>query len=122
MNFNWDKFTEYDYEKYAKNSRYYDDWIGAIYVGDICIEILISSCENDTLDCNFYTAHEDTGYGYKNDNIAYDYAGSITLKILHNLSYNEFKIKAEHLFMEHIKDYKGTYSLVEHANRPLFKW
>jgi hypothetical protein len=74
------------------------------------------------IEFNFYVAHEDTGYGYKDDTLPYDYADGFDMEIPYNLSYDEFKTKTEKMIMEYIEAYKGAYSLVEHANRPLEIW
>lgn len=125
MKFDWRNFTEADYNSYiAKRMEdIFDchDYIGAIYVGDICIE-LIDCGEEDILMYNFYVAHEDTGYGYKDEAFPYDYADGSAMDIPHGLSYEEFKNKAEQLFMDYIKSYNGNYSLVEHANKQLEIW
>ena len=71
---------------------------------------------------DFYVAHEDTGYGYKNGILPYDYADGDGMSIPYGLPYDEFKAKAESLFVEYIEAYNGGYSLVEHANRPLEMW
>lgn len=120
MIFNWDGFTEWHYNKYIKNFSRYDDYIGAVRIGDICIDLLIY--DDNTLSYDFYVAHEDTGYGYKSDVFPYDYADGGKMGMPCDLSYEEFKDKAEKLFVEYITSYKGNYSLVEHANRPLEIW
>ena len=120
MKFNWDGFTEFSFDRYIKNSYLYDDYIGVVHVGDICIELMIH--DDDILSFEFYVAHEDTGYGYKNDVLPYDYANGFDIDMPCDLSYEEFKDKAEKLFMEYIESYNGNYSLVEHANRPLEIW
>ena len=120
MKFDWSKFTEADFERYIKNSSQYDDYIGAVHIGDICIDLLIQ--DDNVLAYDFYVAHEDTGYGYKNDILPYDYADGDAMEMPYNASYDEFVAKAEKLFIEYIKAYNGNYSLVEHANRPLELW
>lgn len=125
MKFNWSMFTETDYNKYMEKriAKVFDchDYIGAVHIGDISID-LIDCGEENLLNYDFYVAHEDSGYGYKNGRIPYDYADGGSMNIPYDLSYNEFKAKAESLFMEYIKTYKGNYSLAEHANRPLEMW
>lgn len=118
MKFDWRRFTETDYEKYVKNP-FYDDYIGAVLIGDICIDLLIH--DDNAVSYDFYVAHEDSGYGYKND-IPYDYADGGEIDISCELSYDSFKDKAEKIFMNYIMDYKGNYSLVDHANKPLEIW
>lgn len=123
MKFDWRKFTEANYKDMLGGNM---DYCGAVYVGDICIELIVESGTfiNNVLSheayviCNFYVAHEDTGYSYK----PYDYADGFDVEMPYNLSYDEFKTKIEKLSMEYIEAYKGSYSLVEHANRPLEIW
>ena len=97
MKFDWSGFTEADYERYVKNPCCYDDYIGAVRIGDICIDLLIQN--DNILAYDFYVAHEDTGYAYKNDVLPYDYADGNGMDIPYNLSYDEFKAKAEKLFI-----------------------
>lgn len=119
MKFDWSRFTEADFEKYIKNASKYDDYIGAVHIGDICIDLLIE--DDNLLTYDFYVAHEDTGYGYKND-IPYDYADGDAMEMPYNALYDEFRVKAEELFTKYINAYRGNYSLVEHACRPLEIW
>lgn len=124
MKFDWRNFTEEDYYKYV-NKRIAgvidcEDYIGSVFVGSISID-LVDFGEEEFLAYDFYVAHEDTGYGYKNG-IPYDYADGNTIDIPYELSYDKFKVKMEKLFKEYIEAYKGSYSLVEHANRPLEIW
>lgn len=125
MKFDWSNFTEADYNRYIEKCRANivdcHDYIGAVHIGDISID-LIDCGEENVLNYDFYVAHEDTGYGYKNDILPYDYADGNGMNIPFDLSYDEFKIKAEKLFVDYIEAYKGNYSLVEHANRPLEIW
>ena len=124
MKFDWRNFTEEDYCKYIKkrNVGVFDceDYIGSVHIGDISID-LVDLGEENLLNYDFYVAHEDTGYGYKNG-IPYDHADGNGMDIPYDLSYDEFKVKAEKLFMEYIEAYRGIYSLVEHASRPLEIW
>lgn len=125
MKFDWSTFTEVDYNKYMEKrmAKIFDshNYIGAVHIGDISID-LIDCGEENLLVYDFYVAHEDTGYGYKNDILPYDYADGDAMNVPYNLPYEEFKSKTEKLFVEYIKNYKGAYSLVEHANRPLENW
>ena len=127
MMFDWSNFTKEDYKSMLNENA---DYCGAVHIGDICIELV---AENGTLIdgiigheeyvmCNFYVAHEDTGYGYKDNGMPYDYADGFDIEMPYNLSYDEFKTKVEDLSMEYIKTYNGSYSLVEHANRQLELW
>lgn len=127
MKFDWRNFTETDYNDMLDGK---DDYNGSVHVGDICIEIVVDRFTdshghlNEILMGNFYVAHEDTGYGYKNDILPYDYADGVDFKMPYNLSYEEFKTDAEKLFKEYMISSKDfyCYSLVEHANRPLEIW
>lgn len=120
MKFDWRMFTEAEYNKYTANARYYDDYIGAVHVGDICIELMIY--EDNILGFEFYVAHEDTGYGYKNDILPYDYADGFGIAMPLDMTYEEFVEEAEEAFTKYIEEYNGSYSLVEHANKPLEIW
>lgn len=127
MKFDWRNFTEAEYNCMLDGKA---DYSGAVYVGDICIELIAESCTliNNILNhkpyimFNFYVAHEDTGYGYKDDILPYDYADGFDIDVHYGLSYDEFKTEVEELSMRYIEAYKGEYSLVEHANRPLEIW
>lgn len=133
FNFNWSRFTEADYEKAMKSwteESFNDDFIGAVNVGDICIE-LVNDCYIDNDDSevadllfNFYVRHEDTGYSLEDAPVPYDYAEGGTMPVPYGLSYDKFKSKAEKLFTKYIMgcDNYFSYSLVEHANRPLEIW
>lgn len=126
MEFNWNKFIEADYNSMLDGKA---DYSGAVHVGDICIELIAESCimlnhivnRKPYIMFNFYVAHEDTGYGYK-DGMPYDYADGFDIDIPYNLSYDEFKKEVEELSMRYIESYNGDYSLVEHANKPLEIW
>ena len=127
MKFDWKNFTKEDYNSMLNENA---DYCGAVHIGDICIELIVESgtLVNDIISnkeyvmCNFYVAHEDTGYGCNDNGMPYDYADGFNVEMPYNLSYDEFKKKVEDLSMGYIKDYKGNYSLVEHANRPLEIW
>lgn len=131
MRFDWSNFTEEKYDGMLKAEVDYRDYIGSVHIGDICIEIVNGFAGTwiydeynpvDVVMFNFYVAHEDTGYGYKDNVLPYDYADGFEMKMPYNLSYDEFKTKTEKMIMEYIEAYKGAYSLVEHANRPLEIW
>lgn len=141
--FNWSKFTEENYKKLIKEYveiPYSLDCFGHVYVGDICIELIVDTYLNnenmlrDGLMFNFYVAHEDTGYGYKNeygydhmyenDGMPYDFADGDMMDIPYGVSYEKFKKMAEEKFTRYIVgcDNYFSYSLVEHASRPLEIW
>ena len=147
MKFDWRNFTEEDYNKYLEKceAKIFDaeDYLGAVCVGDICIELLDSDWfgEDDEYEelekilmYNIYVAHVDSGYAYKNGTLPYDHAGEGFTEAPYGLSYEEFKNKVEKLFEEFITKYDECqawnfktksyvkYSLVEHANRPLEVW
>lgn len=116
MDFNWERFTKEQYEKVVKESL--SDYVGAVHVGDICIDLL-NDPELGKIFFDCYVLHEETGYGYtKEGDIPYDYADGGEINV-GGAQYEEFKAKAEKLFSDYISGYKGSYSLVEHANRPL---
>lgn len=123
MKFDWSEFTKEDYERYIENNYFEDgDYIGAVHVGDISID-LVSRPEVNLLFFDYYVAHEDTGYGYRAARgMPYDYADGNSIGLPLNMTYEEFVEKAEGLFVDYIKSYEGSYSLVEHANRPLEMW
>ena len=128
MKFDWRYLTENEYKYVFKAGS---DYIGSVHIGDICIELImehggtwIRSKYNpvDNAMFNFYVAHEDTGYGYKDDTLPYDYADGIDIEIPYDMTYEEFKVEAEKMFVKYIEAYKGKYSLVDHANKPLEIW
>ena len=137
MKFDWRKFTEADYHKYLekRKAEVFDchDYIGAVHIGDISIDLIDRGAEG-LLGYDFYVAHEDTGYGYKDDVLPYDHADGEDMAIPFGLSYSEFKARAEKLFEGFIvkcdkcrswsSELKRDveYSLVEHASRPLLIW
>lgn len=122
MNFDWSKFTKENYERYVENNYLEEgDYIGAVHVGDIAID-LVSHPEVNLLFFDYYVAHEDTGYGYKNGVLPYDYADGNSIELPLSITYEEFVEKAEKLFADYINSYKGDYSLIEHASRPLLMW
>lgn len=121
MNFDWTGFTEEKFENLITNNPY--DYIGSVHVGDISID-LINHPDINLMLFDFYVLNEDTGYGYTENNIPYDYAegNEIELWKIHNISYEEFKEVAERYFKEFISGNCQPYSLAEHANRPLVMW
>lgn len=125
MNFDWSGFTKRDYREYLENCiDLYEDCVGNVHVGDICID-LVHDCDADILRYDFYVAHEDTGYGYKNNVLPYDYADGGAMNTPYRMSYEKFVEKAEELFEDFIRmndKAMGGYSLVEHANRELEIW
>lgn len=127
MKFDWSRFTETDY----KNMLDGNEDFGQIYVGDICIELVTEAIGTfiydnfnieEIVSVNFYVAHEDTGYGYKDNILPYDYAEGFDIDRPYGLSYDEFMKKIEKLSVEYFESYKGSYSLVDHANKPLEIW
>lgn len=137
--FNWNNLTEDKYNNAIKThaeNPYEVDLIGMVYVGDICIELVNDVYYDNGYETksvwlyNLYVAHEDTGYSYKNEygygeiGMPYDYADGGTMPVPYGLSYDKFKSKAEKLFTKYIMgcDNYFSYSLVEHANRPLEIW
>ena len=132
MKFDWSRFTEDNYKNMLNGKA---DWYGAVHIGDICIELVVEFCNDEKfVICNFFVAHEDTCYGYKNDVLPYDYADGFDMEMPYNLSYDKFKANVENLSMEYIMENDKwrswncetnqivNYSLVDHANRPLEIW
>ena len=132
FNFNWSRFTEVDYDKAMKSweAGSFNDFLGKVNVGDICIELVtdfyIDKNYNEVVDllCNFYVRHEDTGYSWEDAPVPYDYADGTFLPMPYGLTYEEFKANAEKEFTRYIVecDKSYGYSLVEHASRPLEIW
>ena len=135
MKFNWEDLTKEDYENFLKAIRENtvdDDMMGSIFIGDIDCNVIyreesIGKNEpyTDAFWLDLYVAHEDTGYSYESK-IPYDYACGTVIPVDLNMTYEEFKKKAENDLIEYFiqcdteKTFK--YSLIEHANRPLEKW
>ena len=121
MRFNWSKFTKDNYKNYINGNFRVGDYVGTVHIGDIGIDLI--NYDANVLAYDFYVAHEDTGYGYKNDILPYDYADGGIIDTSDKLSYEGFRDKTEKLFVKYIENYNGNnYSLVEHANRPLEIW
>ena len=128
MKFDWRYLTEENYNDMLNGNM---DFIGHVHIGDICIELIVDAYGTfihdkyttvKLIEFNFYVAHEDTGYGYKDYDIPYDYADGFNMEMPYELSYDEFMAKVENMSIDYIEAYKGNYSLVEHANRPLEIW
>ena len=135
MKFNWEDLTKKDYENFLKaikENTADDDMMGSIFIGDIDCNVIyreesIGKNEpyTDAFWLDLYVAHEDTGYSYESK-IPYDYACGTVIPVDLNMTYEEFKKKAENDLREYFiqcdteKTFK--YSLIEHANRPLEKW
>lgn len=134
LSFNWERFTEEHYADFLKKREDFlhesNDYIGAVYVGDIAIDLTAGWGEvgegRERVFFDFYVANEDTGYGYKNDTIPYDHADGNEINVPSGMTYAEFKEKIEILFKEYIvffdMTHGETYSLLEHAMRPLMIW
>lgn len=121
MKFDWSKFTKENYKKYLDCCLKFDGYVGAVHVGDICIDF-VNYPNEQVLGYDFYVLHEDTGYGEK-DGVPYDLADGGGIDIPHDLSYEEFKTKTEKLFIKYMDCWtEDLYSLLEHANRPLEIW
>lgn len=131
MKINWDELKRENYiNKEEDLSEMFDDCIGFIRIGEICVDVIIR-CYGDTdnpeyvYSYDFYVANEDTGYAYKEEmnNLPYDYADGVDLKAL-AFSYDEFVEKSENMITMFIErnDKSNGYSLVEKANKPLLIW
>lgn len=117
--FEWSKFSKAEYEE---RNRPWECYLGAVRVGDICIDLL-SGGEDEGVRYDFYVANEDTGYGYKDD-IPYDFADGGFINADSELTYASFVKLAEKTFAEHIEqlDTAYGYSLKKHAAKPLLLW
>ena len=124
MNYFW-KFSREEYKAYLEKLNTMDcdsDYLGSVYIGDICIDFVCHAEFIEQLYLDFYVLHENTGYGYTKNNIPYDYAEGIIIDTPYNLSYDQFKEKVERLCKDYIFDYKGHYSLLDHINRKTEVW
>ena len=136
MKFNWEYLTKKDYKNFLKaikKGTADDDMMGNILVGDIDCNVVYrgESAKNENgiyvgaFWLDLYVAHEDTGYSY-DSKIPYDYACGTIILVDFNMTYEEFKKKAENDLEEYFKqcDMENAfeYSLIEHANRPLEIW
>ena len=120
MQFEWYLFTEDVYSKVVSMNE--EDYVGAIRVGDISVDLIVHADINK-LSFDFYVLHEETGYGKTKHGIPYDFADGFYMDINDvNLSYEDFKKVAEKKISDYITDFKGAYSLFEHANRPMEIW
>lgn len=120
MKFDWSNFTEQQYKELTKDNP--NDFVGAIHVGDISVD-LINHTDIKKLFFDFYVLHENTGYGKTEKGVPYDFADGTSVDTPNScLTYDDFKMLAVEKIKEYITDFKGTYSLFEHANRPLENW
>lgn len=116
MNFSWKHFTKDQFE-YMKGAAV-NDYVGAVHVGDICIDLLCDSGTGKMI-CDFYVLHEDTGYGNtKTKQIPYDYAEGFEVDTV-GVSYEDFVKNVETKAIEFIQQHKGANSLTEHAAKDL---
>ena len=127
MKFDWRCFTEEDYENIAKTTNFLNGvYVDSIWIGDVAIDLVCYSRENDTpcIDYDFYVGHEDTGYGYSV--VPYDQYDGGSLYIRAGESYEQFKERAEKDFEEIIRNSKYVWesglTLLDHANKPLEIW
>lgn len=134
FNFNWKNFTEKDYKKaikaFKKNAKEQaDEYLGFISVGELKFDVIFRDYSDDdnikmaiSYDC--YVLNEDTGYGYTNNGMPYDYADGTDLYNFLNLSYQDFVSKSEELLTRFINENEGRkhYSLVAKAAASLSNW
>lgn len=127
MKFDWRYFTKEDYENIVKTTDFLNGvCVASVWIGDIAIDLVCYSWENDTpyIDYDFYIGHEDTGYGYKS--VPYDQYDGGTLYMRTEESYEQFKELAEKDFEEFIRNskyvWKSGLTLLDHANKPLEIW
>jgi len=119
--FDWSEFSEEKYNFFLTDFHKCDT-VGFVRVGDLCIDFTLREDEDaGYLDWDLYVGHEDTGYGHSKDGVPYDYVGGGTVNIYP--SYEMFKLNVESEIVEFIENYDGaSYSLIEHANKPLEIW
>lgn len=120
MVFDWQKFDRHDFVREFSKTDARVRCIGCVHVGGIAIDLVCNETMN-AISCDFYVAYEDTGYGYSGD-IAYDYAGGCLVNVVSGDSYENFKIAVENACTDAINNYRGDYSLVDHANRETLIW
>ena len=119
--YDWKHFLEKDFEKMQEEPQ--ENCVGCVRIGDISIKMVCHSCLKLIL-FDYYVLHE-VGYGKTSvNNIPYDFAdgNGMYLKNIEDMNYAEFKKEAEKLFNDYIFNYKGEYSLLEHARQPLGNW
>lgn len=132
LSFDYSRMTEKDFKKFREkciNDK--SVYVGNVYIGDICIEILYNS-EQKKFFFDYYILNEDTGYGSCQINdceIPYDFAGgnSMLANVEDYESYESFIRHAEPVFTEFIINslYIGKSSnmtLGEHAEKSLQIW
>ena len=117
-----------------KISMSVDNYLGCIFVGDICVDIVIRDYGNERVKLAYsfdlYVAGEDTGYGYKTSEdgsilFPYDYAEGDDIWVSDlPADFETFKKTAEKLITRYIAandiriERKNPYSLVEKASKP----
>ena len=137
LEFEWNMAKKNYVREPKKLSKMIDTHLGDVYVGDICINIILRDYGEEEEDLAFsfdlYVYGENTGYGHKEDAsgniIPYDYAEGTDIFVLETPSdFEDFKTVAEILISEYIAGNdtrfgkQNPYSLVEKASKPLRKW
>lgn len=129
MKFNWDGFNKESFDvacAIIKENDGYENFIGAVRVGDLCFDILTREYNNKLyLDYDLYIGGVDTGYGYADD-YPYDYYGGGSFdESCIDMKYDEFVSYAEKTMKEFIENEESAYthaSLIEKANDELNMW
>ena len=129
MEFNWNDFTKTNFNAVCeelKSDEHDEICVGQVRVGDLCFD-LVTREYNDKLclDYDLYVGGVDTGYGYADD-YPYDYAGGGSFdESCANMTYEEFKVYAEKIMEDYIKNEENVYnhaSLIEKSNEELKVW
>lgn len=129
MKFNWNDFTEKSFEvacEMLKENEHDEDFVGSVRIGDLCFDILTREYNDKLyLDYDLYVGGVDTGYGYSDD-YPYDCAGGGSFdESFVNMNYEEFKVYAEKIMGNYIRNEENTYthvSLIEKAEAELNIW
>lgn len=142
--FNADRFFEEDYNL-ALDSVKKDEEIcnlGCLSVGKVKVVFSYHRNTPHSFWADFFVLGFDSGLGYTDDNIPYDYAGSIQISFVNveivnngyrieSISYEEFLHRAEILLNKFMIDYDHDnvsrksnieYSLLKEAEMPLEVW
>lgn len=139
MDFYWNELKEKDYENKMK---YINDClengkmvskniVGLVRIGELLVEVTfieesldVQGKIEDGFWLNLYVANENTGYSDPDAPIPYDYADGETIVFNPDMTYENFKNEFENKISKYIEKYDTdyTYSLMEHASKPLLIW
>lgn len=139
MEFYWNELTQRDYENKIKyindclenGKMVLKNIVGLVRIGELLVEVTfieesldVQGKIEDGFWLNLYVANEDTGYSDPDAAVPYDYADGETMVFESDMSYAEFKKLLEEKMLNYIEKYDTdySYSLVEHANKPLLIW